>query len=54
MKLRFVVDIDTLFQTDYAKSYEITDELKKLLSESVARISYVRQTVVTPWDEVGS
>jgi hypothetical protein len=53
-KLKFMVEISTEFITDYAKSYEITDQLESLLSESVARLPYVRQTVVTPWDEVQS
>jgi hypothetical protein len=36
-KLKFMVEISTEFLTDYAKSYEITDQLESLLSESVAK-----------------
>jgi hypothetical protein len=51
-KLKFMVEVDTLFLTDYAKSYEIADEIKKAISEAAGKLPFVRETIVTPWDEV--
>lgn len=46
--LKFTVEIDTLFQTDYAHSYEIADEVEKAIGHAVAKLPFYRGVKVSP------